>query len=635
MNILDIKEIYQKKGSEFIDRLFSGDITVYEKLDGNSFGFYKKGERLVFFKKNEKQEISTIDRLITNLYDNPISYIENMSIEIINQIPEGLKFGFEYFPNLKPVNVEYERLPKNNMVLSYIEKGNVKVEDLTSLNFWADTLDVERPAIIFSGKLKEEQKTKMLEFIYSPFEDLKAKYKTESFTVYLLKTLNPELKKTTLNDNLERYIEGVIVKFKVDNATYYAKILDPIYKENLKENDGVSKEGDYNYYLILFDILEFIRLTDVKKYVPKLRVDYDTDYINFICNLFNDFCKTKGNQYLSIEYNLPDYLKPYQFKMNKDIVTNKDTLFWLEKSENYIELFKIMIASFRKKRKRENYIFDSKINFYFNETVDSVRNALTSDTNLNESYLAFDDFVKIYFDGEDSNEVLGYEIEDFLPIYKEQADYKKELDFNFEKYFNQVFVTTKSLEKKNKKKADENKEETILFIDIFSPLNNRHVEFIKEKCSELGRRMTLVHVEFPFKNKWNLLPLVSTQKSLESFKSEMSAFVKDFVVAEDYLINKILPVVSVNSKVVGLYCSTQFLSIVLKQLENNILKNNYMEIDDIEKFAVDKYEEDLALKSKIKNAIMNNDYNSFKNKVPVSVSNLFNEIVASNSYNNF
>lgn len=623
MNILDIREVLEQKGADFVQKLLDSEITVYEKLDGNAIGFYKnENGRLVFFKKNDKQEISIIDRTVTNLYDKPIGYFENLPKEVIESIPVGYKFGFEYFASHKPLNVEYDNLPKNNLILNYIERGNTKIEELSILEYWSHLLNIEKPAIIFTGFLKDEQKSELLSYVSTPAEMLEDKYKTQSFTVFLINLLNPYLQKTTLNNTLDKVIEGVIIKFKYDNSNYYAKIIDPTFKSIIEDRVDLKQEVSYNYYLILFDILEYVRLADMDIYQINGE-DYDTRYLNLMCLLFNDFCNIKGEQYLDMEFALPEYLKPFQFKINKNYITNPNTLHWLDKSENFIELFKIFLASFRKKRKRENHIFDAKINFYFNQAIDKIKEVLSR--NINESRIDFEQFVDIYVNGKDSTEVLGYDLEQFLPISQEQADYQKEITFDYQKFFSQVFVTTSKLQSEKKTKKEEQKEEVYVFMDNFSPFNNRHFEYIREINATTGARFVLVHIDFPFKTNSSLLKLSSVMKGLDVLKSEYSAMIKSYITVDDYLLKNFVDEIHKDAKIKGFIVASSYVTIVEKQLQNNVIKNNYLQLDT-DNLELKRYEEDLALRSKIKTAVVNNDYPSFKQKVPNAISNMFNLI---------
>ena len=72
----------------------------------------------------------------------------------------------------KTVDIEYDTLPKNNLILTHIQVLNPNdptqikkvIRDPQVLNKWADTLGVQRPPIIFQGKLQSNQKDDLIIF---------------------------------------------------------------------------------------------------------------------------------------------------------------------------------------------------------------------------------------------------------------------------------------------------------------------------------------------------------------------------------------------------------------------------------------------------------------------------------------
>ena len=116
--INQLSDIFKKKGKEFVDKLFNQIVTVSEKLDGSIFAFEKNltDEGISFYKRDQDNPISKIDRILMSYYERPINYIESLSPEIRSQIPNGWRFGMEYFCDNKPVNLAYQREPKNGLV---------------------------------------------------------------------------------------------------------------------------------------------------------------------------------------------------------------------------------------------------------------------------------------------------------------------------------------------------------------------------------------------------------------------------------------------------------------------------------------------------------------------------------------
>ena len=202
-----LSDIYRKQGKDFLDNLFKRNVVVTEKLNGSSFSFERNltdGD-ISFYKRDQLNPITKIDRILMRYYEPPILHINSLSDEIKNEIPLGWRFGLEYFINTKPVCLSYDRLPKNNLVLTHImvkdEYGDLErtIVDKKELDYWANKIEVENPPIIFQGKMNPDQKIKIQEFLSVPFDVLSAQYGTNSFAKYIISVLNPDLKKMTLN----------------------------------------------------------------------------------------------------------------------------------------------------------------------------------------------------------------------------------------------------------------------------------------------------------------------------------------------------------------------------------------------------------------------------------------------------
>ena len=201
--ISHLQEIFKKKGKDFINRLFDSYVTVNEKLDASAFGIEKDpvSGAVLYYKRNTDAPISKIDRTLMRYYETPISHFDGLSEEVKTKIPPGWRFGFEYFVNHQPQYIAYDRVPKNNLVLSYIHVKNGlgdvvrTVQDKQSLDEWADLLDVERSPIIFQGKLSDDQKVAIMEYMDTPAANLTSKHKTNSFVKFVISVLNPSMKK--------------------------------------------------------------------------------------------------------------------------------------------------------------------------------------------------------------------------------------------------------------------------------------------------------------------------------------------------------------------------------------------------------------------------------------------------------
>ena len=58
------------------------------------------------------------------------------------------------------------------------------IQDKIELDEWAEKLGIEKAPIIFQGKLNDDQKMSIMDFLSTPLMDLKNRFKTESFSKY-------------------------------------------------------------------------------------------------------------------------------------------------------------------------------------------------------------------------------------------------------------------------------------------------------------------------------------------------------------------------------------------------------------------------------------------------------------------
>jgi hypothetical protein len=168
VGIKHLSEIYKKQGSEFLDNLFSRDVSVTEKLNGMSFSFERSifDGTIYFYKRDQNNPISKIDRVLMQQYEDPIFHIKNLSESVISEIPGGWRFGMEFFLNNSPVSIAYQRSPKNGLVLTHIivknefgdvERTIVDKEELDYLiNMFIDSISTSEYELkdIYKYKMK-------------------------------------------------------------------------------------------------------------------------------------------------------------------------------------------------------------------------------------------------------------------------------------------------------------------------------------------------------------------------------------------------------------------------------------------------------------------------------------------------
>ena len=78
--MITFQELINDKGDEFISRLFTMPVTVYEKLDASQFSFEcDENGNFSFYKQGQNNPISKIDITLSQYYNNAIKHIQNLS----------------------------------------------------------------------------------------------------------------------------------------------------------------------------------------------------------------------------------------------------------------------------------------------------------------------------------------------------------------------------------------------------------------------------------------------------------------------------------------------------------------------------------------------------------------------------
>lgn len=350
--ILSLRQVYLKEGMPFVNKLLDGFVVVSEKLNATRFSFeYNGPKEIVFFKKDGI--ITSIDRTMSSLYEAPIRFIESIPKEDMIKLPIGFRFGFRYFHNMKPANIVYDKIPLNGLVLTDIKNPSGKIiDDVSILNGISDLLRVEKPPVIWYGKLDKSQKTRILEYLRTPEDELIKRFKTDSFTKYIISILNPEIESTALKDDIEKPIDSIIFKFITDdsNEVFHSKVIDPIITQINRSNDEEREPQDL-YGIILSDVVEYIKVTGLQKYGLKEEGE-DARYLELISQIFLQYMKKYSYKYQGIEIDPLSFASAPVFELNMNFIKDQKVKDLLEESTINKHIFKIIMSSFSKPKKK-------------------------------------------------------------------------------------------------------------------------------------------------------------------------------------------------------------------------------------------------------------------------------------------
>lgn len=650
-------DIYEKKGKGFIEKLFNKTLTVTENLDGSTFSFEKDftGDNISFYKKDQENPITKVDRILMKYYEKPIIYIDSLPEEVKEEIPRGWRFGMSYFPNTKPVRIEYDRIPKNYLLLTHViirdEFGDTlrNVQDKEELDIWAEKLGVEGPPVIFQGKLSRDQKISIMEFLSTPLSDLKNRFKTESFTKYLISILNPEMDKTFLGKDLRGDVESIIFRFEDEEGeeSVLAKMVDPIFYEINRERK-VQRSSYFPsdiYSLCLIDVMNFILETGVENFAANGE-EPEERYINFVFDVFKGFIEAEGDRYIGADFNKPDYLKAEGFDINKELIDDAEVVDRIEEDEVYSDILQMILNSFRKFKRKPHGFFTEGLIQQFNMLVEDIATYINAKKkSVIEESLGLPTFIKFKKLGSMFSPILNEEENYMDNIEEEEEDYqdyydnilfeskenkesgeKEEKDkvgdtsefFSF-KDFKKVVSTNK--EKKKIKILREDNSKVNMIIGKFQPFNNGHLKMCSrlKKENDLPVFLCVVHPggessqKYPFSD--DLI-----KKSIGSLTSENPDLFAGYEIVPSDLLEDSLNAVTNKANPVSVCIGERDFQNMILQRE--WVRNKYdFEGSDLEIFKTPQW----ANNSDVRSYVKQGDFQGFKNKVPKSVAVLFNE----------
>lgn len=652
--IKHLSEIYKKQGTDFLNELFGKDLTVSEKLNGMSFSFEKNlyDGSLSFYKRDQVNPISKIDRVLMKYYESPISHIQGLDNLVLSEIPNGWRFGMEFFINPSPVLLSYQRIPKNGLVLTHIivknEFGDIEktIVEKEELEYWANLIGVENPPIIFQGRLSDEQKVDINDFINSPNDKLSDQYGTKSFAKFLVGLLNRDINKSHLNNSLEEPIEGVVFRFgPIDGSgdSFTAKILDPMFEDITKQNN-VKKASYFPsdiYGITILEVMNFILDKNVDSFTFE-GDDPQDKYISYISSVFNAFVEENGEKYLGLDFQEPEFLKQDGFEINLELIKNEKTKSLVGEEESYQSLFKLILSAFRKIKKRPGGFFTQGAIEQFNLLVREISNHLNNSLSVVESVIpTFDQFrkgKKTFVPQEETDDVEDEDVEDEVeeipkdelpkepgvnqadepviieaPKEGEKEDAVIPIDLDL---VNQI----KDILGQNDPISDQTLvspgKEVNIVIGKFQPFNNGHLKLIKKANQTNGLPVVIMVVNGPK----NFIKGEIMDKMMSIISNELPDVVDSYKYIDDDLLSSAL-------SGLGSKYNPKTLTIGTKRLDNYLLQaRSLKKRKKLDKDFILQTAPEWVSSKEILNDLEEKNYLNFKKNVPKGLSSIWEEL---------
>lgn len=392
----------------FLDRIFNEEIIVFEDVQGSKIWINWNGSSFIIKPKSISNEpINLVDLAMQNYYNPAINYFNTLDSRVRGLMPKNWWFCFEYFPDLQPANIEYAKLPKNGLVLASICKNGKYEWSVDELDEYSRLFNVDCLPVVFQGKLSDTMKQGVKYFLNTSESDLEYVFGEKSFAFFFYKMLNPQQDGSFLmQDDFQKNLQKLIIKTSQNSSTF--EILNPLYQRISSEN---STEFLEIYTLILVNFLNFCQSVNIQDLKIKGQ-KRDEAYIYLICKLFNLYVGEVKDDLLNFDFVVPEFFDKEKFKINTELIPNKLTKELISDSAKLEYIFKVILGSFSKRKKKAIGIFTDNTLILFNKFVDDLNSLI--DNYLNKmreidltrgGLLDFGDFFEIKYDADAEGQV--------------------------------------------------------------------------------------------------------------------------------------------------------------------------------------------------------------------------------------
>lgn len=363
-----------KNDPSLIESILSDDIIVFEDVQGSKIWVNWNGHDFSIKPKSlNNDNINLIDLAMQNFYNKAIDYLNSLDIRVKSLLNKKWWFGFEYFPDDRPANIQYDNIPKNNLVLTTINKNGKYSVSIEELEEYSRLFNVEMIPIVFQGKINEKTKEAIKYFLNTSEDDLEYVFGDKSFAFFFYKILNPLSKSSYLmEDDFQNNMEKLIIRTKTNDNSF--ELLNPLYK---RISDTNNTEFVEVYTLILANFLNFCQSLNIEDI--KLKGDKrDELYIYIMSKLFNVYIDETKNDLLEWDFIIPEFFDKEKFKINTELISNKLTKEYIELHPKLEYIFKVILSSFSKKRKKRIGIFTDNTIESFNKFVEKIDDHITN-----------------------------------------------------------------------------------------------------------------------------------------------------------------------------------------------------------------------------------------------------------------
>ena len=355
--------------SSIIDDILNDELIIIEDIQGSKIWVNWNGSEFQIRTKSVNGErINLVDLAMQNYYNPVFNYFSALDNRVKSLLNKKWWFCFEFFTDEQPANITYSRTPKNGLVITSIYKQGKYGFNIDEILEYARLFEVDYIPIVYQGKLTETMKEAILYFLNTSEEDLEFVFGDKSFSYFFYKILNPKTSNSFLMDGeFQPNLQKLLIRSKTRDISF--ELLNPLYK---RANDSNTTEFVEIYTLILINFLNFCQSINLEDIKIKGET-FDEMYIFLMSKIFNIYMNEVKEDIENFDFVVPNFFDKDKFKINTELIKNKTTKEYISEHPKFEYIFKVILGSFSKKKKKPIGIFSENTVTLFNKFVDEIR----------------------------------------------------------------------------------------------------------------------------------------------------------------------------------------------------------------------------------------------------------------------
>jgi hypothetical protein len=347
--LLHLSDAFDKKGADFVQQLISQHVVVSVKVDSASLVVMNDNGTLRFYGRNGAQEIDLIKRTGFDFYEKAINHCEKMQWR---RLPSGVQFFMEMFSDILNPVIKYATRPRNDLILLFAKRGG-KILRPDDPMLWkaAEILQIGEPPLIFSGKLDQDQKEQIFDFISAEPSERKRIFGGDDFKYMILSMFAvPRVTDYLIKNGLE----GIVLYFGNSDEPTPFKIVDPKFTEKVLDKMDDSSTYLQDLYDMAFNNAVGYASQILNHEFKMSKTNVQQDYVEFVGQLTKRIVDSQGKQILSTVGKYQTYVQKTRYS---GLNMNLAPTYILAYSKKFFfvdDLFRTLLFSLQKSNVRSN-----------------------------------------------------------------------------------------------------------------------------------------------------------------------------------------------------------------------------------------------------------------------------------------